>query len=360
MTQPRRHWIYLASALEAAEVVSGVRGAHEDVPPAGTELHQAVTGDVSTVMPPLSGLRLPFYVTGVSDYPDPDDWSHTTLGAFIAEVGLNHAAWVARLASIFDATVGRIVSLIDQWPVIVKGTGEGNEMRWVKSTVKGTLGGVEDFQFSVNFSKPGADPNPDAAALAALGVSLNAKFVAALSANDALLGNVPRSRCFSPDVKFTAFGAALLTITEAKDKDGGGGNLSQDGETQWSLINGVTGIVGTTTEHSLPYEVATCVTMHTDHAGPSGRGRVYLPPPSINALDTGGKYLANQVVGAAHILSAWFTAVIAGADDVVPVVVSQRRLFYTPISQVTVGIIPDSQRRRRWSQLESPQVAWTA
>jgi hypothetical protein len=361
VTEPVRHWLRLASALEAAEVVSGIRGAHEDVPPAGTELHQAIAGDVSTLQPPLSGLRLPFYVTGVSTYADPSDWSHTTLGAFIADVGLNHANWLNKLTGIFERGAGTVVSAFDQWPVIVKGTSEGNLMRWLKTTIKGTLGGVEEFQFSVNFGKPGDDPDPTQAEMNDLAVSLGAKFAASLGTADENLGGPSRLSLFMSDVVFRDCGVAKLQITDAPDVHGEGGNLAYIGETEWVFLNSTTGLAGSGSGKSLPYEVATAVSFHTEQRGPRGRGRCYLPPMTTTTLNTnGGTYATNQVTAAANIFAGWFTSVIAGADDLLPLVVSQRGLFLNPITEITVGIVPDSQRRRRWSQLEAPVSVWSA
>jgi hypothetical protein len=357
VAEPIRHWLILASAIDAAQVLSGVRGAHEDVPPAGTQLHQAHAGSVASIMPPLSGTRLPFYVTGVSDYPDPSDWSHTTLGAFIADVGLDHAAWLARLAGLFDATVGRVVSAFDQWPVIVKGTGEGNEMRWIKSMVKGTLGVVEDFQFGLNWGKPGDDPNPSESELADIGADIATQFALAVQATDASMGGSELTDLWADDVKFTELGVVLQTQTDATSADGSGGNLSQAFETHWETLNGTPGLPGTGSTKSLPYEVAMAVSFGTEHRGPSGRGRAYLPPPKVEAIGVGGVFLTNPVTGGGTIFKKWFDNVKA-SQDLVPVIVSRRRIILNEITSISVGIVPDSQRRRRWHQLEAPVVVW--
>lgn len=46
--------------------------------------------------------------------------------------------------------------------------------------------------------------------------------------------------------------------------------------------------------------------------------------------------------------------------DLVPVVVSKRRLILNEITNVLVGAVPDSQRRRRRSQDEARVITWTA
>jgi len=358
VSESHRHWLLLASALDAAEVISGVRGAHEDVPPAGTELHQSVVGDVSEIQAPVLGLRLPFYVTGVSDYSDPSDWSHTTLGAFINQVGLDHVAWYARLATLFDKTVGRVISTIDQWPVIVKGTREDNEMRWIRSIVAGTLGAVEDFEFGFNWGIPGADPDFDESTMTTLADEMALALKDALNAVDGSTGGAALTSIFANDIKFTEVGVVKQTITDAKDKYGHGGNLSQAFETKWSKINGTPGVVGTGSTKSLPYEVACCVTFDTDHRGPSGRGRAYLPPLKVESLNTGGVFLPEPITAAATIIHKWIQNV-AAVSDLLPVVVSQRRVILNEIKSISVGIVPDSQRRRRWHQLEAPLVVWT-
>jgi hypothetical protein len=159
-------------------------------------------------------------------------------------------------------------------------------------------------------------------------------------------------------VKFTEVGVCMLTQTEGTDSDGTGGNLEQAEETEWAPINGVTGIVGTGSSAALPYEVSECITLHTDKRGPSGRGRLYFPPMCTQYVTGGGLYDSGAATAAGKAVGKFFELVTA-AHSHLPVVVSRRRIVLNEVKQITCGKVPDSQRRRRWSQDEAPIVAWT-
>lgn len=350
--------MYLANELEAAEVLSGIRGAHEGIPPAGTTLHSGPGMDPLLYSPPVFGGRTGFWVEGVSDFDDPSEWSHTTIGQFIAQVGGDYAKWLARLSGAFDQTAGRIVSLLNQWPLIVKGTREDNPMRWIKTLHSGLLDDVEQFQFKIDWGKPGDDPDPTESELVDIGIDMAGKWKDALNHTYSELGTAAGTTVWAPEIKFTQLGVVLNTITDAKDKDGEGGNLSQAFETHWANINTTAGVVGTEGGPSLPYEVACAVSFHTDHAGPSGKGRLYLPAPSVHWIASNGKFVTGTALAMGKIISFYIESV-KGSQDLVPVVVSMRRLILNEVKLITVGLIPDSQRRRRWAQLEAPVTAWT-
>lgn len=285
------------------------------------------------------------------------DWYVTDLATFTEEVPAAAASILLFAAKKLSGVPGLFAGAIGHWPVIFE-VGEGTTMRWIHTVLRGTLGGVEQFQHQTNFGTPGDDPDLTEAQCAALATQLATAWQATW--NDTTIpgtGTAPWSSLFSSEVKYTEVGVCMQTQTASTDSSGMGGNLSQDAPTEWAPINGVSGIVGTGTT-SLPYEVSCCVTLHTDKRGPSGRGRLYLPPNEVTSIAAGGQFVPGHATAGGTAVGKYFDRVKV-ATGYVPLVVSRRRLVLTEVNQITVGLIPDSQRRRRWAQLEAPIVAWT-
>jgi hypothetical protein len=326
---------------------------HHQLPPAGLELDYGATalpGD-----PDVSPLIMLPKVCGRRDVITPGDKWWKTLGALAIGSGEDVVSVVARWAANYAPEVNAAFAVADL-PVIYEEP-EGQTMRWLKSTIRGTLGSVEQFQFGLMWGNPGDDPTLDAAGCAAFAASLASKWDAVLATTTFGTGGAAFKSLFPVDVKFTEVGVCNNTQSESTSSDGTGGNLAQDDPTEWAPINGVTGRVGTGTGNSLPYEVAEAVTLHTNKRGPSGRGRIYLPPFDTVALVAGGLYDAGHAAAGGKAIGAFAEAVKAdeGYDLLV---VSRRRLVLNTVVQISTGIVPDSQRRRRWAQLEAPIVAW--
>jgi hypothetical protein len=103
----------------------------------------------------------------------------------------------------------------------------------------------------------------------------------------------------------------------------------------------------------LPQQCAEVITMRTALAGPSFRGRMYLPPVTITALGAGGILVTANVT---TILNAYANAFIALiADGGSPGVWSDTHKTFTPITQVEVDNIIDTQRRRAKKQTGARQ-----
>jgi hypothetical protein len=284
-------------------------------------------------------------------------WYTTTLAEYVTHVPAEATSILAAAARLFTGPIVPLVGLVGQWPVVYK-VGEGNTMRWVKTVIRGTLAGVEQFQIGFNFGNPGSDPDLDEAECGALAISLATKWQETLNNTTFGTGGAAWTSQQPPDVKWTEVGVCMCQQTDGTDSDGSGGNLEQLVPTQWAPINGVAGVVGTATPPALPYEVAMAVTLHTDHRGPSGRGRVYLPPPPTQIMTAQGKFVSGWAQSAGKAVGHFFDAVQTG-ESLKPVVVSRRRIILNEVKQITVGLVPDSQRRRRWSQDEAPVIAWT-
>jgi hypothetical protein len=117
---------------------------------------------------------------------------------------------------------------------------------------------------------------------------------------------------------------------------------------------------------ALPNEVACCLTLLTDTPGKSTRGRVYLGGLSAQFMDTGyvGSTAGLFVGSLVHEVAARFgNHVINGlhndSDAQAEVnIVSRVHGSSRGVGGVRVGIVPDSQRRRRRSQPENKYLAW--
>jgi len=333
---------WLAGPEDLPRLISGV-GVHYEWPPPGTTV-------VKTGFPEPWVL-----VLGEPTSGSPDDWWVTTLGNVVLGDEAQLLEFLAGRGVAFVGPVATFAGVAGHWPVIYQPT-KGRAMRWIASTVRGTLGGTEQFQFGVNWGLPGADPDITEAQALTLATSLRDKLAVELLV--ARTGGTAQSM-FSSDVKFTEVGVTQKTQTDATAADGSGGNLNQDFDTQWAAYAVGSQPTGTAGGFGLPFEVALALTLNTDKRGASGRGRIYLPSLGTTAMAAGGRFnpIICNLMGA--FIGAWFHSVTL-AHTYKPLVVSRRRIVLNEVKSITVGAVPDSQRRRRRSQVEANTVAWTA
>jgi hypothetical protein len=233
---------------------------------------------------------------------------------------------------------------------------EGLTMKWIRTTFRGELGGgVEQFQWKLDWGNPGSDPTMDEAAAQAFADSAASIFAAAFVASLGALGSY--AALVASDVKYTEVGCVPWTQTVATDSSGGGGDAAQDFPTAWHAYPTATRPTGTG-GIALPYEVALAVTLQTDTRGPRGRGRVYLPPFGVNSMIAGGIFNTNTVSMGGEFVQKIFDDMKAAHTPLVPVVVSERAKQLHEITSIQTGRVPDSQRRRRRAQSEAPTVQW--
>lgn len=112
---------------------------------------------------------------------------------------------------------------------------------------------------------------------------------------------------------------------------------------------------GTGAGNSLPPEVSVCVSLRTDRAGASYRGRVYLPAPIVgNNTSTGRLDTTAQTTLTTQIANA-FIAMNADVTYTSAQVVVRSRLHQTSreVQSIDIGDVFDAQRRRRNSLVES-------
>lgn len=286
---------------------------------------------------------------------DSDTWWVTNIATASGLSGAALLELVAQLLPKMNPAVAAAVGAGHLYPVIYS-PGEGLVMKWIRSTMVGELGGgVEQFQWKIDWGNPGSDPTMDEAGALAFADDLASKFAAAFVASLGVLGSY--AALVASDVKYTEVGVVPWTQTAAKNADGTGGDAAQDFETVWHTYPTATRPSGTGGV-ALPYEVACAVTLQTDTRGQRGRGRLYLPPYGVNSMQTGGVFTATTVSVSGEFIQKIFDDMKAAHAGIVPVVVSQRAKQLHEVTSIQTGRVPDSQRRRRRSQSEAPTVQW--
>jgi hypothetical protein len=345
------HWLYLAGVEDLPRLALGGADTHHSWPPPHT----------TTSYDPVAGAMVPWEVTafgtssqtlfrtvGDTGYSDPDGWWWTTLGDFLLQEVAGHDMALTRVLRYLDVNP-EVRAAFDaaSIPIIYKAE-KGQHMRWIRNTIRGLLGGgVEQFQFKMDWGLPGNDPTfTPAQAQEFAGTSFSN-----LVANFTGAALHPVGSLFTSDVWFTESGVTMLTQTEATDKDGKGGNLEQAFPTEWYATPTASSYCGTSTDY-MPFEVACAVTLLTDTRGPRGRGRCYLPPIAGNYMIAGGLFSLAASGLAGHFIGDWLHAQTT-ESDLHPIVVSRRAIQLHDITSIEVGQVPDSQRRRRRSQSEA-------
>jgi hypothetical protein len=341
---PRR-WYVLASEVDFALIGSHLVDEHFGVPPAGyaASVHGSWTVPGAPFWPLARSLRLPVCVE--YDYPDtgPHGWWWGPAGDLLPHLGQHAAEVLQRALGLIEQSAGLVAGSLLAWPVILKGTGS-DDMRWLQTTHRGLLFG-EAFQHKLDWGKPGDDPTTsegDALTLADL-----------LAGQWSTIMATSLLTAFSPDVVYTEVGVVELNQSDP------GGDVTESYGTQWSMYPTGSRPTGGSATTSLPYEVACAVSTQTDHRGPSGKGRFYLPPFSKDAITNHGLYNMG-VVSPVIVAIGNFIDSIKGSEDLVPIVVSRKHRILNEIKSINVGIVPDSQRRRRRSLSEARVPEWTA
>lgn len=102
----------------------------------------------------------------------------------------------------------------------------------------------------------------------------------------------------------------------------------------------------------VPPQCAICVTLRTAFAGRSDTGRYYLPGPIASKLDVRGR-LNTAIVNSlsASLIAATNAAILAG-PSCAPVVYSRKLRATNAITELDVGDVVDTQRRRRDALVE--------
>lgn len=113
-------------------------------------------------------------------------------------------------------------------------------------------------------------------------------------------------------------------------------------------------LTGTSGSATLPPEIAVCVSLLTNTAGRSGRGRMYLPAPVVATSDNKGLLSTGQQDMIKQWAAAFFGGINTQAGTDLNCVVWSRKTGQThSITRVSVGNQFDVQRRRQNSLPET-------
>lgn len=128
-----------------------------------------------------------------------------------------------------------------------------------------------------------------------------------------------------------------------------------DGTTGSTLDSAETAIsyAGSSSDGSLPQEVACCVSIVTATAGRSTRGRYYVPCFAKSKLDDQGLFPSANITTLVGALADAHNAMFADTPSWVVGVYSRLLHGFTPATQLRIGTVPDVQRRRRNKLVES-------
>lgn len=101
---------------------------------------------------------------------------------------------------------------------------------------------------------------------------------------------------------------------------------------------------GTGLGNPLPQEVAVAVTLRADNPGPAGRGRMFLPAPTVAAVTATGR-LTDILAGQAAQNIA--DMIFSFQGNALTVVLSSKGRADRTVTAVDAGNVFDAQRRRR-------------
>jgi hypothetical protein len=312
--------------------------------------------------PGVDIVRLGFPETWVIVYGQPTEGDSETW--WVTDLSTIAGFWGMQLEELMQLTARAVVpnpvlafaGTLGRVPVIYSPS-EGLQMRWIRVTYRGTLaGGIEEFQWKMDWGNPGNDPvlaEAEAPALAEdIATALAADWIAVSGTHYSM-----QALC-SADVRITEVGVTSWVQDQPKNADGTGGDARQEYPNAFHAYP-IGGELRGNGAMSLPYETSCAVTLLSDKRGPSGRNRLYLPPFATLYMKAGGVYDDITPISAGEFIGRHIDSVKA-LRTYVPVAVSMRQKVLNEIKAVEVGKVPDSQRRRRRSQDEARVVAWSS
>lgn len=133
---------------------------------------------------------------------------------------------------------------------------------------------------------------------------------------------------------------------KGQDSDDVAGRIARNADGSYQLADEAGSITGSgTSGATLPTHVALAVSLTTARAGATGRGRIFVPFPSV-ALSTSRLVETADAQGLATRFRDFVTTINA-IGILGPVSVVSSKGYATPVNGVRVGRVPDTQRSRR-------------
>lgn len=231
--------------------------------------------------------------------------------------------------------------------------------RWLRTTIVGTIGTTEGVAHVLNW-RPATNPDGDltVAQVQAHGDAIRDRWASFINGGTPVATKALLSSSLAYTEVRTAYleqgAAASVTTHPGKRgpvKDFHYPRPAYIVPTQYSPFTAGQ-VVGAATGSDLPWEVACCLSLKTNLRGPRNRGRLYLGPIGANAMAAGGLF-ASSVDSLASSFSTVFLSPAQTATSTKLMVVSRAYATAIPVTSISVGHVPDSQRRRRKKQPES-------
>jgi hypothetical protein len=150
---------------------------------------------------------------------------------------------------------------------------------------------------------------------------------------------------FRAQTQATRFRVASITDTGHVAKGPDGEYLQADNIQQTLGTNATTTV--------MPLSSAVVVGLDSNRAGPTGKGRIFLPFPGYT-LDASYRLPAASATGIANAVAAFvrvLDAPVGPAEDnapgLGPLLVVSSKGYVSPVVRFRVGLVPDSMRSRR-------------
>jgi hypothetical protein len=227
-------------------------------------------------------------------------------------------------------------------------------VRFIRAQIHAQLGGSEELIHSICLRAKDDSADVDEGTLATVAGDLGDCIHRWFTSNAYLQSSRPVSSLFWDGLHYDEVRCSYMEQTQGTNKDGSGGNLETLTPTVRRAIPA--GAVGGTA-YPLPLEVALALTVTTDKIGPSVRGRTYLGGLCTSVMANDARFGPDVH----DIGTAWGQEVIYWLHqngNWAYNVFSSRHASAREAQGVYVGLVPDSQRRRRKSQDENRTLAW--
>lgn len=230
--------------------------------------------------------------------------------------------------------------------------------RWLRTTIVGTIGTTEGVAHVLNW-RPADAPDGDltAAQVQAHGDHVRDAWASFINGGAVRATKTVLSANLTYKEVRTAYleQGAAATVTTHPGKRGPVKDFHYPRPTylvptQYSTF-AAGAVKGTGVGNDLPWEVALCLSLSTGLRGPRNRGRLYLGPLLAGTMNPNGVF-DNTVDDVANNFASLFVTAANAATSTKLMVVSRAYATALPITGVSVGHVPDSQRRRRKKQPE--------
>ena len=158
---------------------------------------------------------------------------------------------------------------------------------------------------------------------------------------------------FRPSVQATRFRVASINEN---------GHVARGPEGQYLQADNIVQTIGTNASTQvMPLSTALVVGLDSDRAGPTGKGRIFLPFPGY-PLDASFRLATASALGVANALTAYvrvLDAPIGPAEDNLPglgpLLVVSSKGYASEVRRIRCGTVPDTMRSRRGRQPEQYQ-----